>query len=227
MIATKKLMFLCSGGGGTLRFIARAVELGWLPNWKCIAVVTDRQCPAGDFALRERLPFYCFDFDDTGQVELYNLVESLKPDIVITTIHRKINEELVSMLQSRMINLHYSLLPAFSGTIGTNTVKAALHHGVCLAGVTVHYVNCEVDAGRPIVQIAFPVLPNDDLNSVMEIEFRAGCIALLSAIRFVSRDIAYKKVTEILTIKDRTGLSSPPLTLDASEWDEEFWLGLK
>lgn len=226
-MAVKTLMFLCSGGGGTLRFIARAIELGWLPNCICMAVVTDRPCPAGDFARRERLPLHYFDFDDTGQAELYDLVEGLKPDIVITTIHRKLNDALVTKLRGRIINLHYSLLPAFSGTIGTKTVKAALHHGVCLAGVTVHHVSFELDAGRPITQIAFPVVRNDDLRSLMEIEFRAGCIALLNAILLLSKDAVCETFTEVITIKDRTGLSSPPLTLGASEFDEEFWFSLK
>lgn len=57
-----------------------------------------------------------------------------------------------------ILNIHPSLLPAFPGA---HAVPQALAHGVRLSGVTIHFVDGEVDHGPIIAQEAVPVLPGD------------------------------------------------------------------
>ena len=64
----------------------------------------------------------------------------------------------VDRFPNRVINIHPALLPAFPGAHG---VPEALAHGVKVSGVTVHFVDGEVDHGPIIAQRAVPVRSDD------------------------------------------------------------------
>src|SRR3546814_1333079 len=63
---------------------------------------------------------------------------------------------------------------SFGGKIGVAPVKAAMAHGVCIGGATVHAVTNELDGGAPLVQIAIPYSRQDPLENVMDLEFQIG-----------------------------------------------------
>ena len=56
------------------------------------------------------------------------------------------------------MNIHPSLLPAFSG-LGTHA--RALQEGIRIHGCTVHFVTPQLDHGPIVIQAAVPVLPGD------------------------------------------------------------------
>jgi phosphoribosylglycinamide formyltransferase-1 len=62
-----------------------------------------------------------------------------------------------------MLNIHPSLLPAFTGL---HTHRRALQAGCKVAGATVHFVTAELDHGPIIAQAVVPVLPGDDESSL-------------------------------------------------------------
>ncbi|MDQ4047889.1 MAG: phosphoribosylglycinamide formyltransferase [Actinomycetota bacterium] len=63
----------------------------------------------------------------------------------------------IRRFEGRIINVHPSLLPAFAGV---RAIEQALDYGVRVTGVTVHYVEEEIDAGPVILQEALE-LPGD------------------------------------------------------------------
>jgi len=65
---------------------------------------------------------------------------------------------LVARWAGRMINIHPSLLPAFTGL---HTHARAIEAGVTLHGCTVHLVTEALDAGPILAQAAVPVIPGD------------------------------------------------------------------
>lgn len=65
---------------------------------------------------------------------------------------RIIGDELLAAYEGRMINIHPSLLPSFRGA---HAIRDAFEYGVKVFGVTIHYVNGELDGGRIIAQRAF------------------------------------------------------------------------
>lgn len=75
---------------------------------------------------------------------------------------------LVERYENRILNIHPSLLPAFTGTFGKGTMTATLDAGVKVTGVTVHIVTEEVDAGPILAQQSVEVLDNDDEDSLHE-----------------------------------------------------------
>lgn len=83
--------------------------------------------------------------------------------LVLAGFMRVLGPEAVQRFPERIVNVHPSLLPAFPGL---DAVGQALAAGVKVSGVTVHFVDEEVDHGPIIAQRAVPVLPEDDIASL-------------------------------------------------------------
>ena len=91
-------------------------------------------------------------------------IDAFDPDfVVLAGFMRILGAGFVSRYRGRLINIHPSLLPAYSGL---NTHARALHDGVRIHGCTVHFVTHDLDHGPIIIQAAVPVLPNDSEQSL-------------------------------------------------------------
>ena len=184
---TKKIVFLCSGEGGNLRFINFAISNNWIENATISSVITDRDCTAGNYARSLGVNSQQLNFDSSGQNILLETLDSIEPDIIVTNIHKILHKPIVDKFCKKLINLHYSLLPAFGGSIGINSIQKAVDYGAKFAGVTVHFVSSELDGGKPIVQAVIPLGKfNDDFDALSNVTFKAGCLALITAINLIS-----------------------------------------
>lgn len=224
-----RIAFLCSGGGGNLRFISEATGRGLLRDAMICGVVVDRECAAGLFAAQAGIPVARCSFRQEDDGDLEQVLAGMQPDIIISNVHKILSPGIVGRFDGRIINLHYSLLPSFGGLIGANAVQHALDYGARLVGATVHFVNANLDAGRPIVQAAFPATGEEDAGKLMDTMFRVGCIALLSGIDIARRGRcgATPIGDGVLHISGRTVLFSPPVQPQQQFTDEPFWQGLK
>ncbi|AXA73624.1 phosphoribosylglycinamide formyltransferase [Achromobacter insolitus] len=222
----KSVVFLCSGGGGNLRFVQAAMQRGWLPGGRIVGVLTDRECGASEFARGNGLFTRCMDFSRSGQADVQLELRRLAPDAVVTNVHKILTPDFVAEYEHALLNLHYSLLPAFGGTIGVEPVRRALEYGVTLLGVTAHRVSAEVDAGRPLAQAAIPVEAGDDVDHVMDLVFRAGCLALLEALRS-QLGIAGQPRARLLRLCGRDVMFNPFGSSGDAWADETFWQELK
>lgn len=74
---------------------------------------------------------------------------------------------------NRIINIHPSLIPAFSGHgfYGLRVHRAAIEYGVKLSGCTVHFVDNQYDHGPIIAQRSCPVSSSDTAE---ELQSRVG-----------------------------------------------------
>ncbi len=92
---------------------------------------------------------------------------------------RVLTSGFVSRWHDRMLNIHPSLLPAFTGL---DTHRRALEAGVRFHGCTVHLVRADLDNGPILVQGVVPVLPADDEATlaarVLTLEHQAYPLAL-------------------------------------------------
>lgn len=76
---------------------------------------------------------------------------------------RRLSPHFVRAFPDRILNVHPALLPAFPGL---DAQKAALAHGVKVAGCTVHFVDDEVDHGPIVLQASVPVLDGDSVETL-------------------------------------------------------------
>ncbi len=86
--------------------------------------------------------------------------------------------------ESRVINIHPSLLPKHGGAgyYGERVHASVLEAGDTESGCTVHYVDNEFDNGPPILQRRVPVLADDTVESLAARVFAEECEALPQAV---------------------------------------------
>ena len=160
----KVLGVLCSGRGSNLASIIDNIangnitaSIGVVIADKVGAKALERAEAAGIKAvLVERKAFSTKeDFEEALLAEL----RAAKVDLVILAGFMRILSPLfVRAYPNRILNIHPSLLPAFSGA---HAHRDALAYGVKVSGCTVHFVDEAMDHGPIILQRAVPVLEND------------------------------------------------------------------
>ncbi len=219
----KKIVFLVSGGGGTLKFVYNAIKKLELPI-EIVGVVADRQVSIKKFADDNNIFFKQIVYSQSMPLELQEVLKELKPDLIITNIHKIIDCGTLNLFSSRFINLHYSLLPSFAGYIGMDTIKKAKEQNVGFIGGTCHEVSEVVDAGRIIHQACFSVDWKNDL-SVVDTVFKSSSILILGGI-CTKLGVSICN-TENLIINNKKVIFSPTLPLTNLEFSDNFWDLLK
>lgn len=223
-----RILFLCSGGGGNLRFIHEAVNQQWLQDTVICGVLTDRECGANHFSVRNNIENQVVDFDLSEQDRLLDKINQFNPDLIVTTVNKIIADKIVSAWRGKLINLHYSLLPAFGGVIGSMPARQALEYGAKFIGTTVHFVSEKVDAGTPIAQSVTPVYPADTEDQVMEYLFRCGSICLMTSIENLSRQHSAQSMTfEMVEFNGRRSYFNPAAVVPSKVKKEAFWQDIK
>jgi methionyl-tRNA formyltransferase len=92
-------------------------------------------------------------------------IRALEPDVgAMVAYGQWMPAEVFDLPPKRTLNLHPSLLPRHRGAA---PVPAALLSGDREVGLSVHFVEDEMDAGDVLAQLAMPVAENDTAGSMM------------------------------------------------------------
>ncbi len=158
-----------SGRGTNFSAIARAIKSGRVKANLALlvcdqpgAAVLGRARRAGvKVALVERKDFQSKeDFEN----KIIQHLEEDKIDLVaLAGFMRILSPAFVRRYRNKIINIHPSILPSFKGTAA---IKDALEYGVKVTGVTVHFVDEELDHGAIILQGALKIEENESPQSV-------------------------------------------------------------
>lgn len=160
----KNIVILISGRGSNMEAIVRAcASEAW--DARVAAVVSNRPDAPGLAFAQERgiatavVDHTLFADRDAFDAELARVVGEFSPDVIVLAgFMRILTPAFVSRFERRILNVHPSLLPAFTGL---HTHRRAIEAGCKLAGATVHFVTPELDHGPIIIQAVVPVLPGD------------------------------------------------------------------
>ena len=168
----RNIVILISGTGSNMSAI---VDVAERDQWdrrlgaRIAAVISNRPDVAGlNFANsrgidarvlnhRDFTDRSAFDRALMAQIDGYATAER-QPLVVLAGFMRILTPDFVTHYAGRLLNIHPSLLPAFSGL---NTHQRAMDAGCKFAGATVHEVTAELDHGPILAQAVVPVLPND------------------------------------------------------------------
>ncbi len=164
----KNIVILISGSGSNMAAIARAAQKeGWQDSLGVrVAAVVSNKPDAPGLALAkdlgmptEVLPHKSFESRDAFDTALMARIDRHAPQLVVLAgFMRILTPAFVQHYAGRLINIHPSLLPAFTGL---NTHQRAIDAGCRVAGATVHQVTAELDHGACLAQAVVPVLPGD------------------------------------------------------------------
>jgi phosphoribosylglycinamide formyltransferase 1 len=161
----KKIVILISGRGSNLQALLSAQ----LPC--SIAAVISNRADAEGLAIARQygistrvIPHRDYPDRATFDAALAQTIDEYQPDLlVLAGFMRILTAAFVNHYTGKLINIHPSLLPAYTGM---NTHERALQDGVKIHGCTVHFVTPDLDHGPIIIQAAVPVLDSDTVQTL-------------------------------------------------------------
>ncbi len=167
----KNIVVLISGSGTNLQAIIDNVASGAIPA-NIASVISN----IPDVKGLERAQKACIETNvvshkdfanrDLFDAALIKTIDSYKPDLIILAgFMRILGDEFVNHYQGRMLNIHPSLLPKFTGL---NTHSRAIEANEQIHGTSVHFVTPELDGGPVIIQATVPVLADDTEKTLAE-----------------------------------------------------------
>ena len=168
-----RLGVLGSGKGSNFVAIADAIAAGQVPAQ--VAIVISDVPEAGILAhARQRgLPAeylapgkFRTKLDEEAERAYVQRLQEAQVDLVVLAgFMRILKGDFLRAFAQRVVNIHPSLLPAFSGL---EAWKQALDYGVKVTGCTVHLVDQGIDSGPILGQEAVPVLADDTSATLHE-----------------------------------------------------------
>ena len=172
----KNIVILISGRGSNMQAIVNAA----IPDARIAAVLSNSATAAGlAWAVERGIATDSLNHKDfpsrlAFDQAMMERIDAYQPDLVVLAgFMRILTPEFCAHYQNRLINIHPSILPAFTGL---HTHERALEAGCRVAGCTIHFVTPELDCGPVISQGIVPILdgdtPDDVAARVLKVEHR-------------------------------------------------------
>jgi phosphoribosylglycinamide formyltransferase 1 len=161
----KRIVILISDRGSNMQaIIERCAAEAWPA--RVVAVISHRPDAAGLAFAAERgiatavVDHRAYATREAFDAALAQAIDARAPDVIaLAGFMRILGADFVRRYEGRLLNIHPSLLPAFTGL---RTHRRAIEAGCKVAGATVHFVTAELDHGPIVAQATVPVLPGDD-----------------------------------------------------------------
>ena len=159
-----KLGVMCSGNGTNFENILRTCN----KDEVVLMITNKRNCGAVTRAKKFGIPCAY----SKNESWIINEFKWAGVDLIVLAGYmRIISPTFVESFPNRIINIHPSLLPDYPGL---NTHKQAIDNGDLMHGISVHYVNNELDGGPIIAQGALKIDPAQSeaklINRIHKIE---------------------------------------------------------
>ena len=162
--APLELAILISGRGSNMVTIARACLAGQI-NARVRVVISDRPGVAGLAAARDlgidalTIPWQGANDRAGFEHALGEALDAQHTDLVVLAgFMRILSPGFVARYAGRMLNIHPSLLPKYTGL---HTHRRALEAMDTEHGASVHFVTAELDGGPLVLQSRVPIFPGD------------------------------------------------------------------
>lgn len=161
-----KFGVLISGGGTNLQAVIDYCQT--TPKAEVSVVISNNSSAYGlTRAKKHGIDQYVLQDGD----EILKTLKEYDVDYVLLLGYlRKVPAKIIHAYPEKIINIHPSLIPAFSGKgyYGMKVHEAAIKKGVKYTGATVHFVNEIYDDGRIINQEVVAVDPEDTPESLQQ-----------------------------------------------------------
>ena len=169
----KNIVILISGGGSNMAAMVRAAQQqDWAGRHgiRIAAVLSNKQDAKGLAIAQEQgiatqvLDHKAYASREAFDAALAQAIDACEPALVVLAgFMRILTPGFVDHFAGRLVNIHPSLLPAFTGL---HTHQRAIDAGCRFAGCTVHLVTAELDVGPILDQAVVPLLPDDTAESL-------------------------------------------------------------
>jgi phosphoribosylglycinamide formyltransferase-1 len=158
-----------SGRGTNFSAIVRAKKSGRIPGEISLLVCDNPKAPVIAKAKRAGVEVFLIKQGDFANKRDFEdrIIQRLEEEniglIVLAGFMRMLSLEFVQRFKLKILNIHPALLPSFKGTQG---IEDAFNYGAKVTGVTVHFVDEQMDHGPIILQAAVKIKEDDTLESL-------------------------------------------------------------
>ena len=166
-----RIAVLVSGRGSNFKAILSHIDAGRIKAEVALLLSNVPDAPALAFAREANIPVWAKSHKDFPSRAAFDaaMLEAMRQAgvdaVILAGYMRLLSPVFIRAYKGKILNIHPSLLPAFTGVSGG---PDALEYGVKLAGCTVHFVVDDLDAGPVIIQTAVPVLEQDSEDDLMQ-----------------------------------------------------------
>lgn len=178
---------------GTPDFAVPALEK-LIKKYNVTAVVTQPDKPKGrgkkiifspvkELALKNNIEV--FQPEKVKDENFIKEMEKLNPDIIVVAAYGQIlNEKILNLPKYGCINIHGSLLPKYRGAA---PIQWSIINGEEKTGVTIMYMEKELDTGDMILKREIPINKEDTYGSVHDKMSLVGAEAVIEAIEMIEK----------------------------------------
>lgn len=164
----KRIGILASGRGSDFQAIVDAVESGKVDYEIAILVCNNSNAFAIERARKHSIEHAIIDHKGKEREEFDREMSKTLSDagcdlVVLAGFMRILSPWFVNEWKNRIVNIHPALLPSFPGA---HAHRDALEYGVKVTGLTIHFVDEEMDGGPIIFQTSVEVLDDDTEDSL-------------------------------------------------------------
>lgn len=171
-----RIAVLASTRGTDLQAIIDEIKAGRLKNVEIACVVSNiKNCYAVERAHSHGIKTHFVDPKEKSRIEFDRemalILKNEKVDLIVLVGYMRIlTPYFVGEFKGKIINVHPALLPKFGGKnfFGSNVHEAVLAAHETETGMTIHFVEEDVDSGKIILQKTCPVLPNDTSETLKD-----------------------------------------------------------
>lgn len=107
------------------------------------------------------------------------ILKEIEPDLIINQSQAILKKGILSIPKIGVLNRHNALLPKNRGRL---TPFWVMLHGEEYTGVSIHFMNEDLDAGPIIVQKKYKVEPKDTFNTLVKKNYQIASKAMIEAI---------------------------------------------
>lgn len=118
--------------------------------------------------------------------EIIEKIKEINPDLIVVVAYGKIiPNEIIEIPKYGIINVHSSLLPKYRGA---SPIHSAILNGDTESGVSIMYIEEELDAGDVILQEYCEISEEDTLGTLHDRLKELGAVGLEKALKLIEND---------------------------------------
>jgi len=142
-------------------------------------------CPTKEFALKEGLEVYCFD--RIRNKENIEVLQSLKPDVMVTAAYGQIlSQKVLDIPKLGCVNVHGSLLPKYRGAA---PIQWAIINGEKQTGITTMLTERGLDCGDILLKEVVEIGENETAGELFDRLAVLGGEVLVKTLHGLNDDI--------------------------------------
>lgn len=174
---------------GTPDFAISALDTIYDDGHELLGVVTQPDRPKGrgkklapppvkEWAIAKGIPVY--QPSKVNSPEFIDDIKALKPDIIVTAAYGRIlSKDILDIPRLGCINVHASLLPKYRGA---SPIQQAILNGDMESGITIMYMDEEMDTGDIILQERIDIGKDERVDSLHDRLAKLGGKAISKAL---------------------------------------------